>query len=67
MCFSCSAGSARFPTPRAGTMQAFSILADPYANAYSPKWRDPAELTLGERNLGRGGWVATRNYELVRV
>lgn len=45
-------------------MKAFFILADPYANAYSPRWRDPAALSQGERNLGRGGWVATRNYEL---
>lgn len=29
--------------------------------------RDPASYTSHERTLGRGGWVGTRNYELVRM
>lgn len=44
--------------------QAFYILQDPYANAYSSHWRDPAKLSRADRAIGRGGWVATRNYEL---
>ena len=44
--------------------QAFNILQDPYANAYRKKWVDPATLRLRDRVIGRGGWVATRNYEL---
>ena len=39
-------------------------LQDPYANAYSSHWRDPATLPKSVRAIGRGGWVATRNYEL---
>ncbi len=44
--------------------QAFYIVQDPYANAYSAHWRDPAKLAPADRAIGRGGWVATRNYEL---
>ena len=43
---------------------AFYILQDPYGNAYYREWQDPAKLPLKERVIGRGGWVATRNYEL---
>lgn len=44
--------------------QAFYILQDPYANAFSSTWRPMNRLDKFERLLGRGGWVATRNYEL---
>ena len=44
--------------------QAFFIVQDPYANAFSPSWRDPESFDKTERLLGRGGWVGTRNYEL---
>jgi hypothetical protein len=45
--------------------QAFLITQDPYANAYASAWRPHSGLGKFERLLGRGGWVATRNYELV--
>jgi len=44
--------------------QAFYILQDPYANAYSSRWRDVDKLSKADRVIGRGGWVANRNYEL---
>lgn len=44
--------------------QAFFITQDPYANAYSASWRRTEDLSKFERQLGRGGWIATRNYEL---
>ena len=44
--------------------QAFYILQDPYANAFSSAWKPVTRLEKFERLLGRGGWVATRNYEL---
>ncbi|PSC76253.1 glycosyl hydrolase [Micractinium conductrix] len=44
--------------------QAFFIVQDPYANAYYLKWKDPEKHSKNERIIGRGGWVATRNYEL---
>lgn len=44
--------------------QAFLIVQDPYANAFSPKWRTAKSHDKFGRLLGRGGWVATRNYEL---
>lgn len=44
--------------------QAFFIIQDPYANAYYLKWKEPSAHTKSERLIGRGGWVATRNYEL---
>jgi meiotically up-regulated gene 157 (Mug157) protein len=43
---------------------AFNILQDPYANAYYHSWKDPSTLPLKDRVIGRGGFVATRNYEL---
>lgn len=43
---------------------AFNIIQDPYANAYERTWRDPNSLAIKDRVIGRGGWVATRNYEL---
>eukprot|EP00884_Botryococcus_braunii_P023018 jgi/Botrbrau1/93/Bobra.0022s0083.1 len=45
-------------------MQAFYILQDPYANSYSKAWRNVDTVSESDRMLGRGGWVATRNYEL---
>ena len=47
-------------------LQAFMIVQDPYANSYYMKWRAHQDLAKNERMLGRGGWVSTRNYELVR-
>lgn len=44
--------------------QAFNIIQDPYANAYEREWIDPSSLPLRDQVIGRGGWVATRNYEL---
>lgn len=44
--------------------QAFNIIQDPYANAYEREWVDPSSLPLRDLVIGRGGWVATRNYEL---
>lgn len=38
---------------------------DPYANAYNLAWRNMSTWNKDERNLGRGGWVGTRNFELV--
>lgn len=46
--------------------QAFMTALDPYANAYNLRWRNMSTWNKDERNLGRGGWVGTRNYELVR-
>lgn len=46
-------------------VQAFFIIQDPYANAYYLKWKEPSSHSKSERLIGRGGWVATRNYELV--
>ena len=43
---------------------AFNIIQDPYGNAYSRYWRDPLTLPLKDQVIGRGGFVATRNYEL---
>ena len=51
-----------------GTLRknAFYIVQDPYANAYTAEYKHP--LTgweeIKDRVIGRGGWVATRNYEL---
>lgn len=44
--------------------QAFNVIQDPYANAYERAWVDPSRLALRDTVIGRGGWVATRNYEL---
>jgi hypothetical protein len=44
--------------------QSFNIIQDPYANAYYEKWVDPQSLDLKDRVIVRGGWVATRNFEL---
>lgn len=37
---------------------------DPYANAYNKHWTDSSAFNDEHRRIGRGGWVATRNYEL---
>jgi len=51
-----------------GTLRrnAFYIVQDPYANAYESHYKDPTDgwPDLRDRVIGRGGWVATRNYEL---
>ena len=44
--------------------QAFLILQDPWANAYNPEYKSPEKLPKKERQLGRGGWVWNRNFEL---
>lgn len=43
-------------------MQSFFILQDPYANSYRD--HEVQSPTREDLNLGREGWVATRNYEL---
>jgi meiotically up-regulated gene 157 (Mug157) protein len=43
---------------------AFNIIQDPYANAYNHWWRNPERLELRDQVIGRGGFVATRNFEL---
>ena len=43
---------------------AFNILQDPYANAYSATWNNPSVYIMKKQIIGRGGWVGTRNYEL---
>lgn len=47
--------------------QAFFILQDPWANAYNPQYVPPTKLPKHERQLGRGGWVWNRNFELDSV
>lgn len=54
----------RFLVEGAIRRNAFNILQDPYANAYYHEWKNPEELSLKDRVIGRGGFVATRNYEL---
>lgn len=41
-----------------------SRIPTPYANAFYHEWKNPLELSLKDRVIGRGGYVATRNYEL---
>ena len=43
---------------------AFNIIQDPYANAYTSQWKDTALLSMKNQLIGRGGYVGTRNYEL---
>jgi len=43
---------------------AFFILQDPYANSFRTEYVDPNSLSQADKLLGRGGWVATRNFEL---
>lgn len=47
--------------------QSYFILQDPWANAYNPAYVAPHTLTKADRQLGRGGWVWTRNFELDSV
>ncbi|WIA23260.1 hypothetical protein OEZ85_000031 [Tetradesmus obliquus] len=47
--------------------QSYFILQDPWANAYNPRYMAPAKLSKYDRQLGRGGWVWTRNFELDSV
>lgn len=59
----------RRPALRAGIegairAQAYFILQDPWANAYNPQYVPPTTLPKHERQLGRGGWVWNRNFEL---
>ena len=54
----------RFLVEGAIRRNAFNILQDPYGNAYYREWKNPDDLNLKERVIGRGGFVATRNYEL---
>jgi meiotically up-regulated gene 157 (Mug157) protein len=44
-----------------------SCLQDPWANAYNPKYIPPSIISKYDRQLGRGGWVWTRNFELDSV
>lgn len=44
--------------------QAYFLLQDPWANAFNPKYVVPKSLPKYDRQLGRGGWVWTRNFEL---
>lgn len=44
--------------------QAFNILEDPYANSYHETPVNKSLLNPHERELRRGGYVATGNYEL---
>ena len=43
---------------------AYFTIQDPYGNSFFPQWRQTEDLPFVERQLGRGGWVGTRNYEL---
>lgn len=43
---------------------AFNVLQDPYANAFYMDYRKPNSLTPQEQEIGRGGWVGTRNFEV---
>jgi meiotically up-regulated gene 157 (Mug157) protein len=54
----------RFLVEGAIRRNAFNILQDPYANAYRHKWKDPNTWDFKDQAIGRGGFVATRNYEL---
>ncbi|WIA31767.1 hypothetical protein OEZ86_002639 [Tetradesmus obliquus] len=47
--------------------QSYFILQDPWANAYNPKYIPPSIISKYDRQLGRGGWVWTRNFELDSV
>eukprot|EP00775_Hariotina_reticulata_P013068 gene13068-13195_t len=47
--------------------QSYFILQDPWANAYNPHYVPISKLTKNDRQLGRGGWVWTRNFELDSV
>ena len=40
---------------------------DPWANAYNAEYVAPDSQSKNDRQLGRGGWVFTRNFELDSV
>ncbi|PNW78187.1 hypothetical protein CHLRE_09g386137v5 [Chlamydomonas reinhardtii] len=44
--------------------QAYFILSDPWANSFRKDWAKPEALPKFDRQIGRGGWVATRNFEV---
>lgn len=44
--------------------QAYYILSDPWANSYRQTWARPESMGKFERQIGRGGWIATRNFEV---
>lgn len=44
--------------------QAFFILQDPWANSYTAAWRARGAWPPEMQRIGRGGWVASRNFEL---
>ena len=46
--------------------QAYFILSDPWANSFRKDWAKPEALPKFDRQIGRGGWVATRNFEVDR-
>ncbi len=50
--------------PSCEVLHARNCEQDPYANAFSQRWRDRDAVEAAHRRIGRGGWVATRNYEL---
>eukprot|EP01025_Chloroclados_australasicus_P038363 TRINITY_DN39439_c0_g1_i20.p1 TRINITY_DN39439_c0_g1~~TRINITY_DN39439_c0_g1_i20.p1 ORF type:complete len:608 (-),score=51.96 TRINITY_DN39439_c0_g1_i20:2128-3951(-) len=43
---------------------AYMILQDPYANAYECFYKSPTTLPQSALELGRAGYVGTRNYEV---
>ncbi|KAI9001851.1 Six-hairpin glycosidase-like protein [Hyaloraphidium curvatum] len=43
--------------------QAYLLALDPWANSFSQKWKTESDLTQGDMELGRYGFVSTRNYE----
>ena len=45
-------------------LQAYFTLLDPWANSFARHWRKALTLGRFERLIGRGGWVASRNFEL---
>lgn len=53
-------------TPSCTGLQAYFILSDPWANSYRSSWIQPDRLGKFERQIGRGGWIATRNFEVDR-
>jgi hypothetical protein len=46
------------------TLQAKYMLDNPYANSFKKQWVDKWMLSQWERDLLRGGFVATGNYEM---
>ncbi|KAG2493684.1 hypothetical protein HYH03_008198 [Edaphochlamys debaryana] len=44
--------------------QAYFILSDPWANSFRKDWIRVDQVGKFERQIGRGGWIATRNFEV---